>query len=190
MKVFLKMMVIVSTVFLIGCGEGTASTDEYVYELEYRGLKTKTEVLTKTNIPIYLDALDISGISDFVQIYVDLPYQDILANGKDISITTKGPMGGDQIINVHIVNSNTIELTHSLNNYMDESGSVDGTIKDTVSYVDADAEHTIKVDNLKVNYLDMHTVVEGVLTYSSQTGLETVKPRSKCTISLHPKCPL
>jgi len=182
MRMFVKILLVMSGVLFVGCGGGGSdstnerdTSNEYVYKLKYKGLKSSVPILTKVNIPIYLDALDISGIRNFVQIYVQLPYAEILESGKDISETINGSIGGNQIIDIHIVNSSIIELTHTFNNYMDENGTVDGIIKDTVSYVDGNAEHTIIVDNLEANYLDIHTVVEGVLTYSWQIGLVTKK---------------
>jgi hypothetical protein len=186
MKVVLKLMLVVSGLVLVGCGGGgsdTSSTsasannldESYVYQLKYEGKKEKTQLLTKKNIPIYLDALDISGIRSFVQTYVNLPYDIILAKGKDISEETKGSISGNQVIDIHIVNSEKIELTHTFNNYADENGTINGTIKDTVYFLNGEPSHTIIVDNLDVSYLNMHTIVEGVLTYSFKNGLVTKK---------------
>ncbi|HHD81209.1 MAG TPA: VCBS repeat-containing protein [Campylobacterales bacterium] len=173
-------------VLLVGCGgggggssnvasDGRSALGTYVYKLNYDGLRERPAQLTKMNIPIYLEALDISGIKCFAQMYVELPYSDIFANRQDISDKINGSVSGNQTIDIHIINDVKLVLTHTFNNYTDENGTIDGVIKNTVTRVNGDFEHLIIVDNVKSSYANINTVLEGVLEQSYKTGLVTKK---------------
>ena len=172
MKILIKIVMAVSVLILVGCGGGGGSPEKIIDSpLVYSG-KTSKATLTKMNIPKFIEVFDISTIKEFAELYDLLPYEEIFAGKKDLSETKNGSLSGSQTLKIHIVNNNTIQLTHTFDDYKDNNISMDGIVKDLVAYKSGIAYHKISIQHLAITQNGTVGKLEGNMNYSIEKGLE------------------